>query len=106
MHDRIFFIRRGVWAHKTSLIPILFIPALVPSQESERSCICVLRVAILPLSTIFLLDFGTVIIGCLHLHKTITRLETIGSTPVKDFSYIYIYIMFVVFFICLHAFVL
>ena len=33
-------------------------------------------------------------------HKTITRLETIGSEPVKDFSYIYIYmyIMFVGFF--------
>jgi hypothetical protein len=34
----------------------------VPSQESEWPCNCVLRgipVSILPLSTIFLLDFGT-----------------------------------------------
>jgi hypothetical protein len=32
----------------------------VLSQESEQSCICVLGVLILPLFTIFLLDFGTV----------------------------------------------
>ena len=32
----------------------------VPSQESEWSCICVLELSIFPLSTIFLLDFGTV----------------------------------------------
>ena len=31
-----------------------------PSQESERSCICVIRVSILPLSTILIFDFGTV----------------------------------------------
>jgi hypothetical protein len=42
-------------------------------------------------------------IGCLHLHKTITRLETIGSAPVKDFSYIYMYIMFVVVFFYMFA---
>jgi hypothetical protein len=30
-----------VWAHKTSLAPPLFIEAPVPSQESERSCICI-----------------------------------------------------------------
>ena len=42
-------------------------------------------------------------IGCLHLHKTITRLETIGSAPVKDFSYIYIFIMFVLFFFYMFA---
>jgi hypothetical protein len=52
-------------AHKTSLTqsklvyPILFfIEVLVPRQESEQSCICVVGVSILPLSTIFLLDFG------------------------------------------------
>jgi hypothetical protein len=27
-----------VWAHKTSLIPLLFIYVHVPSQESERLC--------------------------------------------------------------------
>jgi len=30
-----------VWAHKTSLTPPLFIKVIVPSQESERPCICV-----------------------------------------------------------------
>ena len=38
----------------------LLIEAHVLSQESERSCICVLGVQTLPLSTIFLLDIGTV----------------------------------------------
>jgi len=33
----------------------------VPSQESERSCMCVLVVSTLPLSMILLLDFGTVL---------------------------------------------
>jgi hypothetical protein len=32
----------------------------VPSQESERSCICVLRVSILSLSMILIFDFGIV----------------------------------------------
>jgi hypothetical protein len=32
----------------------------VPSQESERSCICVLGVSILPLSMILIFDFGIV----------------------------------------------
>jgi hypothetical protein len=31
----------------------------VLSQESERSCMCVLGVSILSLSTIYLIDFGT-----------------------------------------------
>ena len=45
---------------RTSLTPQLFIEVLVPNQESERSCICVLGVSILPLSIIFLLDFRNV----------------------------------------------
>ena len=32
----------------------------VTSQESERSCICVLGISILPLSTILIFDFGIV----------------------------------------------
>jgi len=32
----------------------------VPSQETKRSCICVLDVSSLPLSTILILDFGIV----------------------------------------------
>ena len=47
-------------ANKTSLIQPLFIEVPVPSQESEWSCISVLMLAILPLSTIFLLDFRIV----------------------------------------------
>ena len=51
-----------VWAHRTSLSPPFRLEMPVPSQESEWPCNCVLRgipVSILPLSTIFLLDFGT-----------------------------------------------
>ena len=44
----------------TSLTALRFIEKPVSSQESERSRICVLVVAILPLSTILLLKFGTV----------------------------------------------
>jgi hypothetical protein len=49
--------RGTVWADKTSLTAPLFIEVPVPSQESERSCICVLRVSIVPLFTIFLIGF-------------------------------------------------
>ena len=45
--------RRGeIWVHKTSLNPQCFIEVPVPSQESERSCICVLGVSNLLLLTI------------------------------------------------------
>jgi hypothetical protein len=49
-------------AHYTSLTQPLFffIKVSAPSQETGRSCICVLLVSILSLSTIFLLQFGTV----------------------------------------------
>jgi hypothetical protein len=42
-------------AHKTSSTPPLFIEVPVPSKNSERSCIRVLGVSILPLSTISIL---------------------------------------------------
>jgi hypothetical protein len=51
-----------VWVHQTSLMLPLFIEVPVPFQLSERSFICALWVSILPLSTIFLLDFGTVVV--------------------------------------------
>ena len=41
----------------TSLTPSLFTEVPVLSQESERSCICVLGISHLPISTIFLLNF-------------------------------------------------
>ena len=39
------------WVHKTGLTPPYFNEVItgIPSQESERSCICELRVFILPL---------------------------------------------------------
>jgi hypothetical protein len=41
---------------KLGLTPATFeVP--VPSQKRERSCICVARASILPLSTILILDF-------------------------------------------------
>jgi hypothetical protein len=48
-------------AHRTSLTLPLFNEVSVPSEESERSCICVLEVSIFSLSTILLLDFVTVL---------------------------------------------
>ena len=60
MHDRIISIRGEVWAHKTGLTLLLLIEVPVLSQESERPFIGVLGVSILPVSTIFQLDFGTV----------------------------------------------
>jgi hypothetical protein len=49
-------IKRKVLTHKTSLTPPLFIEVSVPSQKSERSCICVLVASIWPLSTIFFIE--------------------------------------------------
>jgi len=56
LHARIISLIGEVWAHKISLSPPFFIDVPVPSQESERSCICVLGVSILPLSTILRFD--------------------------------------------------
>ena len=47
-----------VWADSLSTSIFIWVP--VSSQENERSSICVLGESILPVSTIFLLDFGTV----------------------------------------------
>jgi nitrate reductase NapE component len=46
--------------NKTSLTPPPYSEVAMPSQESELSCICVLKVSIFPLFTIFLVGFGTV----------------------------------------------
>ena len=48
--------KRGGGGRKTNLTPPLFIEVPVRSQVCERSCICMLA-----LSTIFLLDFRTVV---------------------------------------------
>ena len=53
LHDRIISQRGKVWAHNINLTPPHFIKVSVPSpKKKDRSCICVLRVSILPLSTI------------------------------------------------------
>ena len=60
LHDHIISLKGQVGVNKTSLIPPYFILVPVPSQKSERSYSFVLRVSNLPLSTILILDFGTV----------------------------------------------
>jgi hypothetical protein len=54
LHDPIISLRGEVYDHITSLAPHLSIEAPVLNQESERSCICVLGVSILPLSAILI----------------------------------------------------
>ena len=55
------YFRLCVWTHTTKLSSSLFLIEIpVRSQERERSCICCVGVSILPLSTIFPLDVGTV----------------------------------------------
>ena len=49
-----------MWTHKISINPPLFIEVPVPSQESERPCICVLEESIVTVSVVFLLHFGIV----------------------------------------------
>ena len=48
-HDLIITLRGKVCVHKTSLAPPTFIEVPVSSQESERSCGCVLGLSILEL---------------------------------------------------------
>jgi hypothetical protein len=45
LHDRIISLRWEFLNHKSSIAPLLFIEMSVASQESERSCICVLEVS-------------------------------------------------------------
>ena len=45
---------------RTVLTTPLFIEMPVSSPKSERSCICVLELSILPLSTFLIFDFGSV----------------------------------------------
>jgi hypothetical protein len=58
LHDRIISLTGEIWTHTTILTLPLFIEVPGPNTESERSCICVLEVSILPLSMIFLFVFG------------------------------------------------
>ena len=64
-------------SYKTSLTPPLFTEVPVPSQESELSCICVLKVSFLSLTAIFSIGFwscsdsvfGAVATACLELFR-------------------------------------
>ena len=51
-------LRGEVWVYITWLTLPLVIEVSVPSHESEQSCICVLGVLMLFLSTILIFDFG------------------------------------------------
>ena len=54
------FLGGKIWTHKTSFTPPLFIEVSALRQDVERSCIWVLGVSILPLSTIFIFNFRIV----------------------------------------------
>jgi hypothetical protein len=86
LHDCIISLKGKFWVHITSLTPPRFIVVSVPSQESERSCICVLGV------TILLFDFwnySNVVVLCVfhlilydnsafqyfHYHLDLTKLD-------------------------------
>jgi hypothetical protein len=56
------------WGTKTSLTQPLFNVVPVPSLESERSYICMLRVSISPLYNVLLLNFGNVPTVRNHFH--------------------------------------
>jgi hypothetical protein len=46
LHDHIISLRGEGWIYKTNLTPPLSIEVTVSTQESERSCICMLKVSI------------------------------------------------------------
>ena len=67
---------------RTSLNPPPFIEVSVPIQENERSCNCMLKILILPLSTILIFDFGIVWYFCCSLiSKQQKALRSLNHTP-------------------------
>ena len=68
----------------TSLTPPLFIEVLVPRQESERSCICVLVISIFPLCTILIFYFGIVVTACFLFHFIYTFFRFYSWGQIKD----------------------
>jgi hypothetical protein len=60
LHDRIMLIRGVDWTYKTDLTPSLFIEMFAPSQECERSCICVRHIDLTSVFTMCILGFGSV----------------------------------------------
>jgi hypothetical protein len=53
-------LRRELRVNSTSLTLPLFIEVLIPSEENEQLCICVLEISILPLFPIYGFDLGTI----------------------------------------------
>ena len=60
LNDNIILLRRKVWTDKNSLNPPLFIEVPVYQARKVSGHVFFCRVSILPLSTIFLLEFETV----------------------------------------------
>ena len=72
------------WLHETSITPpLFFIEVSVPSQEHERSYICVRDIDIDCFYYIFRLDFGTVI-----LRQQYSKTLSIQSETPKKKCYI------------------
>ena len=61
-------LRGEVWVYIAWLTLPLVIEVSVPSHESDQSCICVLGVLMLFLSTILIFDFGIVAIVRYYLY--------------------------------------
>ena len=81
----------NLWGHEANLTPPLFIEVPVPSQESERSCIRVLAVSILPLSSIVFIDFWkcseSVVFFVLHfIQSRIYATKLIKSLRISIYS--------------------
>ena len=85
-YQNVFFfsLRGGAWVHKASLTPPLYI------EVSVRSCLCVLRVSILPLSTIFLFEFVTVLTVLYVLLQSLldTLIPKIDSLKILRFIFL------------------
>ena len=59
--DRIISLIGEVWVHKTtSAPPLCYRIAVFQTGNIEWSCVCLLEKSVLPLSTIFIFDFGIV----------------------------------------------
>ena len=71
------------WGTKTSLTQPLFNVVPVPSWESERSYICMLRVSISPLSNVLLLNFGNVPTVMNHFHFIDNRPPPSSTSKVR-----------------------
>ena len=76
LHVRIMSLKREVWTHQTGLIlSFVFIEVIAQSQETERSCICVLRVSIV---RCILELFHNVVFYVFQLIRTIWNLIILG----------------------------